>query len=152
MKPVHVVFIVLTVMILLVGKCSHSVYKSISEDLENFPEYAKKEVIYKKYSNLLASIDNAAKQSDSYLSFAAKLEKIEKPDEMIYFFLDSKNESRALLKKFKGMRTSRLLINGTGYGQVDGQNIVIIDYPVNQHGVKNCLMYFVDKHTVKNRK
>jgi hypothetical protein len=132
-------------MVLLVGKCSHGVYTSVSEGFENFPGYAKKEVMYKKYNNLLSSIDEAVKQSDSYLSLAAKLEKIKKPDELIYFFLKSKNESRALVKKFKGSRSSKVLINGTGYGQVDGQHIVIIDYPVNQYGVKSCLMYFLDR-------
>ena len=152
MKPIHILFIILTIMILLVGKCSHSVYTSVSKGFENFPEYAKKDVIYQKYNALLSSIDKAVEQSDSYLSLAAKLEKMPKPDDLIYFSIEkkqSKNFDNAqrivLVKKIKGTRISKILINGTGYGQVDGQNILVIDYPVNQYDVKSCLIYFVDK-------
>ena len=152
MKPIYILFIILTVMILLVGKCSHSVYTNVSKGFENFPEYAKKDVIYRKYNALLASIDKAVEQSDSYLSLAAKLEKLPKPDDVIYFSIErhqanslDDTERMVLIKKIKAGNISKILINGTGYGQVDGQNILIIDYPVNQYNVKSCLVYFVDK-------
>jgi len=152
MKPgVIIGFTFLILVVLLMGKCSYSVYTEFKE----FPEYAKKEVLHVKYKDLLKSIDETLEKSDSFLSFAANLEKIEKPDDLIYFAL-KKNETKKgfekndivdIVKKFEGGGSfNKTLINGAGYGTVEKQNILIIEYSINKYDVEDCIMYFKDAH------
>lgn len=148
-----IAFTFLALILLLIGKCSVGVYQGFKE----FPEYAKKEVLHVKYKDLLKSIDKTVEKSDSFLSFAANLEKIEKPDDLVYFALNKNATKNGVtspdlveivnkLKKPNATSTNKVLINGTGYGQFNGENIVIIEYAINKHDVKNCVLYFKDSH------
>ena len=146
-------FTFLALLVLLMGKCSVGMYQGFKD----FPEYAKKEVLHVKYKDLLKSIDKAVETSDSYFSFVANVEKIEKPNDLIYFALNKNETKKGMtttdlveivnkLKKSNSTSTSKVLINGTGYRQFNGQNTVIIEYAINKHDVKDCVMYFKDSN------
>ncbi len=107
----------------------------------NFPEHAEREVVYEKYKELLASIDTCAADSYSVLSLAAKLEKIEKPKELLLLALAKEEPFSSDLfdeenwigvtKRVEGECTARFIINGSGYGQLNGKPIIIIEYDIN---------------------
>lgn len=120
----------------------------------NFPEYAKREVVYKKYEALLDAIDETVKKSNSILDLAANLEKIDMPDELIYLALEKTGKGNLgaekdlleILKKFKDGSVSRMIMNGAGYGRVDGREVIIIEYEIkNFDGIDQCILYL--KHT-----
>ena len=107
----------------------------------NFPEHAEREVVYEKYKELLASIDTCVADSDSVLSLAAKLEKIEKPKELLLLALAKEEPFSSDLfdeenwigvtKRVEGECTARFMRNGSGYGQLNGKPIIIIEYDIN---------------------
>jgi len=107
----------------------------------NFPEHAEREVVYEKYKELLASIDTCAADSYSVLSLAAKLEKIEKPKELLLLALAKEEPFSSDLfdeenwigvtKRVEGECTARFMRNGSGYGQLNGKPIIIIEYDIN---------------------
>jgi len=80
--------ITMTIFFIMAGACAYSVYKSH----KNFPEYAKKELLYEKYKNYLNSIDQELASSTSLLDFAAKIEKLEHPEEVIYLCLEKESD------------------------------------------------------------
>ena len=117
----------------------------------NFPEHAEREVVYEKYKELLVSIDTCVADSDSVLSLAANLEKIEKPTELLYLALeqesigsdpfDEEENVIEITRRFQGECTARFIKNGSGYGQLNGKPIIIIEYGINFPDVKNCTIY-----------
>lgn len=129
--------VIVVLVVLLIGKCSMSLYDGI----KNFPDYAKQEVVYKQYAQLIADLDIAIKSSTSQFSLAANIEKITSTSDIIYVGLE-KNEGEPLVvkEKVKGSRRTTTM-NGSGYGSVGEQAILIIDYPVNRHGIDDCVIY-----------
>jgi len=129
----------------------------------NFPEHAEREVVYEKYKELLTSIDTCVADSDSVLSLAAKLEKIEKPNELLYLALeqesigsdsfDDDEEVIEITRRFQGECTARFIKNGSGYGQLNGKPIIIIEYGINFPDAKYCTIYLQDTNeSVSNQK
>ncbi|EDM26800.1 hypothetical protein LNTAR_06129 [Lentisphaera araneosa HTCC2155] len=147
--------ITMTVFFIMAGACAYSVYKSH----KNFPEYAKKEFLYEKYKDYLNSIDQELASSTSLLDFAAKIEKLEHPEEVIYLCLEKEsdfdnhsndNDEIEIIKKFESGSKSTYTSNGTGYGRINGQNIVIIKHDVSsQKGLETCVIYF--KHESESK-
>ena len=121
----------------------------------NFPEHVEREVVYEKYKGLLASIDTCVADSDSVYSLAANLEKIEKPNELLYLALeqesigtdsfdDDEEDVIEITRRFQGECTARFIINGSGYGQLNGKPIIIIEYGINFPDAKHCIIYLRD--------
>ncbi len=120
----------------------------------NFPEHVEREVVYEKYKGLLASIDTCVADSDSVYSLAANLEKIEKPNELLYLALeqesigtdsfDDEEDVIEITRRFQGECTARFIINGSGYGQLNGKPIIIIEYDINFPDAKHCIIYLRD--------
>lgn len=124
-------------------------YNSFSD----FPEYAKEDVVYKRYDKMIKSIDKCVKESDSVLSLAAKLENLELPEELVYLalekeskdgeFMDSDGQTVDVIKKYEdGGATNSFVLGRTGYGSRGGLDIVIINHPITGiNGVKSCTIY-----------
>ena len=120
-----------TAFLLLGGACAFSVYKGY----EDFPEYAKKEVVYKKYGTYIKEVKEVIKNSDSKLSLAANLEKLPQAKELLYFGLDyfgSEGDDLDIVKNYDGGSTSTFSTGETGYGTVDGIKIIIIKIEVTK--------------------
>lgn len=139
MKVFWIIIVVFTLaIVLLISKCSMSLY----DEVANFPEYAKKDVVYKQFSGLISGLDIAIESSSSQLSLAASIEKITLNDEIILVRLDKLENEPLIVKQKNNSENSRTIImNGSGYGVIDEQDILIIDYPINRHGIENCLIY-----------
>jgi len=123
----------------------------------NFPEHAKRKVVYEKYKDLLVSIDTCVADSDSVYSLAANLKKIEKPNELLYFafeqeswsndlFDDDAEEMIEITRRFQGECTDRVVKKGSGYGQLNGKPIIIIEYAINFPDVKYFIIYLQDSN------
>ena len=71
------------IILILSGACIYKIYDSH----QNFPDYAKKDILHTKYQDYLSQIDSLMKSSSSQLDFAAKLEKLDHPTNLIYLCL-----------------------------------------------------------------
>lgn len=124
---------------------------------KNFPAYAEKAVLHKQYSNLITDIETSINESDTALSLAAKLEKIALPEEVIYLTLekvsdsnfDKDNKHIDIIKKFGDSGSkSTTIINGTGYGRINGDDIVIISQPIEKIATLESYLIYL-KHEPK---
>ena len=107
----------------------------------NFPDYAKREVVYAKYAPLLQDIDEAVEQSRSVNDLEANLRKIDAPENLAYLGLEDDNNFETDLIGSTGS-VSTFVINGSGYGQINGRDIVIIHYDVDKFSeVEDCIIY-----------
>ena len=149
MKDFFKIFaITITIFFILAGACAFGIYKSH----KNFPDYAKKEVLYEKHKDYLASIDHELSESSSALDFAARIEKIEAPSELIYLCIEKESDIHdhnknsdeiEIIKKFESGSKSTFTSNGSGYGKINGQAIVILRHDISRiKGLENCLIYF----------
>ncbi|MCM8535116.1 MAG: hypothetical protein NE334_04200 [Lentisphaeraceae bacterium] len=136
------------ILFLLVGGCAFSVYKSY----KNFPDYAQKEVVYKKYDEFLDSLDTSIKKSSSVLDLAAKIEKLNFPSNILYVGLEKdveigEEDMLDIVKKYKkdGYK-SVFTKEGTGYGTISGKDIIVIHYPIDKYkDIENCVIYLEHK-------
>ena len=146
--------IFLLLFLLMFGSCGYLIYKSY----KNYPDYAKKDVVYSKYKNLLNEIDANVAKSSTSLDLAANLQKISMPPNLEYMALDKYSSSSdfdnnnviEIVNKLKNHSLSTTTINGAGYGS-DGKNkFVIIKYPINKfNNIKSCTIYL--KHTEEHQ-
>jgi len=126
----------------LLVKCTNFFYA----EYENFPDYAKKEVVYKQYQGLIQSVDLAIESSDSFLSLAAQIEKVSFPQGMLRVELKHEGEEPTIIFKTQNISSRRsVLINGSGYGRLGDTDVIIIDYPIHRYGVESCRIYIEDQ-------
>lgn len=135
---------ILLVLLLITGgivKCGHSIYSAV----ENFPEEAKKENLYRRYEVLIRALDTAIDTNNTKFSLAASLEKIDYPPEIVLVALTEKNADpltiRSNLRNSNPTSTHSFIMNGTGYGTVNGQSVWIIDHPLNKCGYDTIKVY-----------
>ena len=132
----------------LIGFCVYEAYKG-------FPEYAKREVVYEQNKKLLKSIDKCVEENDSVLAFAAALEKIEQPPNLLYLGLEIKKNAKNspfaqgeevdIIKNYDWRFRSSTIINGAGYGTMDEKKIIVIEYEIDKFEVDNCVIYLEKK-------
>lgn len=130
--------------LLMVGSCSYFIY----DGYQSFPEYAKKEVVYKKYSEYIDQLKKRIEESDSTLDLASKLEKMDHPEELIYLALEMESEDMLddekidIVKKFKKGSYSTFSNGETGYGTINDVDIIIINYDISKYSdLEGCLIY-----------
>lgn len=118
------------------------------KDMMTLPEYAKKEMVYKKYEDLLASVDACVEKSDSATALVDELKKIELPAELVYMAVEKEGDSDKenkieVVKKYSGSGSHNYkIINGSGCGTAGGKDVLIIQYGIEKlDDVKNCLVY-----------
>jgi hypothetical protein len=139
------------VLLVILGSVGFLAYR-IYQGYRSFPEYAKREVTYAKYDELLESIDDCIDTNDTALSLAACLETIEGPEELIYLSLERKVENRfshdrerkiEIMNKCEDRRVfSETVINGSGYGSINGRRIIVIKYDVEKFDdIECCTIY-----------
>ena len=107
-----------------------------------FPDYAKRGVVYAKYETLLKNLDNVIEQSGSVDELEARLNMMTRPSNLVYLGLEDEDGFDTDIIG-DGGNTSSFIINGSGYGQRNGEDVVIISYLVNKFGVENCIIYLL---------
>lgn len=141
-----IIALIVALLAILVGAIATGVY-FIEKD---FPDYARKDVVYAAYTDFLGAVDTAVAESDSMLSLAARLEKLERPEELIYLALEKSDaddfgygdtERLEIVKSFEDGTFRSTLINGTGHGRVNGRNIVIIEHDIDAFELEHCVIY-----------
>jgi hypothetical protein len=137
------------VLLLFIGAMGILFYVSF----KNFPDRASKEVLHEKHSNYLGEIDQLILESDSHLSLAAKLEKIDRPENIVFLGLEMEgselHNDKNIINIFNQLESdssqSRTIINGCGYGSYGHQDVLIIEYPLEKfEQVESLLIYFLD--------
>jgi len=128
-----VLFLILTAIFLLVGKCSLSIYKGF----KNIPEHATEAVLSKKYMKLIANIDEQIKNSKTALSMSANLEAIDYPKETLYVGIekDSLEDDIVIFDKSNGDSRNFYISNGFGYGSLGSEETIIIIRPIDKYGL-----------------
>ncbi len=126
----------------ILGLIGLGIYRGV----KNIPPYANREVVYKDYAEFLAAIDQAKQESTSQLDLAARLEKIEMPPELLFMGLQTENDSVSdvsieIVKNIDWSSKSTMIINGAGYGKLDGNEILIIEYNIDKYKIEDCIIF-----------
>lgn len=80
------------------------------------PDYGKKEYIVKHYGKLLRSIDGAAHNATSIMTFGAAVEGLNLPEEVLYVGINKGKDKTPIIKRFEWSGISTLIMFGYGSG------------------------------------
>jgi len=142
--------IIAIVLILVVGSismCDYSVYKLIAD----IPEEAQVENLNRRYAELIEKLDHAIQSSESVLSLAALLEKIEYPEDTIYVEMayigkdseDSEAKSIVVIDQIRARGNKfRAIVNGGGYGRTGNENYLILQHPLKKYEFEHIELRF----------
>ena len=125
-------FLVLLFMtILIAGSCwlivknKDSVVSGISsgmKDLFELPYYGESEYILMHYADLLDSLETAATNSHSLFQFAAEIENLTLPDEIIYVAIEKGDEETPVIRKLEWSGQSTMVVGNFGAGSFNSSN------------------------------
>ena len=104
-----------------------TVSTKMTEFTESFemPEHGKKEYIDKDYGEFLRSLDAAAENENSLMSFGAALEKIKLPDNIVYIEINKGDDKTEVFKKYSWSSTSTFIMGGYGAGTIGGVKVML---------------------------
>lgn len=131
----------------LIGFGVFKLFQSFTSSIEDFPEYARRDVVYAHYGSLIDEIQAAIKASESMHDLAARLEKTPMPDELLYLTLTKETsdvfekEKLEVVERSDVQSTSYTLINDTGHGKLNDLPVIVIKLPVNRHSIEDCFIY-----------
>lgn len=80
------------------------------------PSYGKKEYIDGRYGDLLRSLDSAAKNGFSVMTFGAAVEKMTLPPEVLYVGIVKGEDKTDVIKRFDWNGSGAMMIAGYGAG------------------------------------
>lgn len=132
-----ILFLLLGLVLLLFGKCSHSLYSAF----KNFPDYASEEVLSKQYRTLISDIDIQIENGQTIFSIGANLEKINYPVNTVYVAIESDDADDVVIIGNVVSSRSKFIIGGFGYGTLDEQDVIIIVRPINKVGLDSVVVY-----------
>lgn len=143
-KGCLIAFLITTAVFVLVGFGISRLYHQATED---FPDYARHEAVYEQYGELIGALQESIDVSQSRYDLAARLEKLQLPEQAAYLILTSEaadgfgEETMEVLEKTQVTSKSYTIMNGTGYGKLNGKPVVVISLPVNRHGVDDLYLF-----------
>ena len=110
---------------LLFSKNKDSLLENLNEGLQEsvknafaLPYYGEKEYITARYGELINTFKQAAQSNVSLFSFAAAIEKMSLPNEVVYFAISKDGEKTEVIKKIEWSGYSSVVSNGYGAGQL----------------------------------
>lgn len=139
--------VIAAVILTLLGLGAFKLYQGYTAAIDEFPEYARRDVVYAHYNSLIESVNEIIDESQSMHDLAARLEKLTVPDELVYLTLTKQtdhsfdNDKLEIVEKFPVRSSSHTLINGTGLGKLNDVAVIVINLPVNRHSIEDCFMY-----------
>jgi len=80
------------------------------------PEYGKQEYIEQEYGELLRTLDAAAGNGSSIMTFGAPIEGMNLPEEVIYIGINKGEDKTDVIKKFDWSSSSKFTMHGYGAG------------------------------------
>lgn len=131
----------------VIGLGAFKLFQNFASAVDNFPEYAKKEAVYRQYGPLIGDVQAAIDASESMHDLAARLEKLQLPDELLYLALIKETSSSfdedklEIVERIDVRSSSYTLIDGTGHGKLNDLPVIVIELPVNRHSIEECLIY-----------
>lgn len=151
MKGCLSVGLILAVIFAMLGLGAYKLFQHFTDAVDDFPEYAKKDTVYKRHGELIAEIEAIISGSQSMYDLAARLEKMTLPDEIVYLTLIKITEDSFTDNKIDVVKTleitsrSQTIIDGTGFGKLNGIPVTVIRLPVNRHSIEDCFIYIRTK-------
>ncbi len=100
------------------------------ENLVDLPYYGREEYIRLKQGAFIEQLDNLATNNDSLFSFAAAVEKMHKPDDLLYVGIMHNGETVDVIKVDKWSGHSTIIMNGYGAGtvKINGNDVTFMIY------------------------
>jgi len=115
-------------MVIALPMCGYTVYQLI----DNFPEEAERDNLYRKYEILIQDIDDAVANAESLLSLGAALEQIDYPAGTIHVGIwQDENVLNIIEAPTSGTKGS-LVVNGAGYGHIGSRKFWIIQHDISR--------------------
>ena len=136
--------IAVAIVFVLVAGGGVFIWTSVTETMEQWPEYGKQEYIDQNFGELLRTLDAAAENGSSIMTFGAAVEGMTLPEEVLYVGIYKELESGKdlvqelrqqekdkidVFKRFDLGSLSRYTMGGYGYGTLgkdDGRKDIII--------------------------
>ena len=131
--------------------CSYSVYRGFAD----FPDWAKKDVVYEQHGNLIQAIETEIKEATSLYDMAARLEKSSYADQILYMEIehvpgkdvdteDSFEDEEDLLVIADGASSqSYFLHDEVGYGSRDGIDTIVVRIDVEHLFEINHVLFHI---------
>jgi len=118
---------------LLIYKNKDALLESASRGLESvidMPYYGEQEYILSQHGTFINQLKAAAQGNTSLFSFAAAVEKMPKPDALVYFGIVKGKDKTDVIRKIEWSGRSTVVMNGYGAGKfnADGKQINVMIY------------------------
>lgn len=125
---------------LLIFKNKDSLLESASRGMENavkglenvidMPYYGKQEYILSQHGTFIHQLKAAAQGNTSLFSFAAAVEKMNKPESLVYFGVVKGKDVTDVIKNLEWQSRSTVVMNGYGAGTFssDGKQVQVMIY------------------------
>ncbi len=85
-------------------------------EMMDVPEYGRREYIEERHGEFLRSVDAAAGEAFSVMTFGAAVEKMHPPAEVLYVGINKDDEEIDVIKRFDWNRRSKVTIDRYGAG------------------------------------
>lgn len=147
MKGCLMAALVLVAVVSLIGLGAFKLFQNFTSAVDDFPEYAKKETVYRQYGTFIGKVQAAIDESQTMHDLAARLEKVELPDELLYLTLikEASNsfdqDKLEIVERVEVSSSAYTLINGSGHGTINDMPVIVIQLPVDRHSIEECLIY-----------
>lgn len=131
----------------LIGLGAFKLFQNLASSVENFPEYAKRDVVYAQYGLLIADVNEAIEAAESMHDLAARLEKLTVPDELLYLMLTKQTsdsfqkEKIEIVERINVRSSGYTLVDDTGHGTLNDLPVIVIKLPVDRHSIEDCFIY-----------
>lgn len=145
-----IVMLSLLFLLLVMSYCSYSVYRGFAD----FPDWAKKEVVYEQHGNLIKAIEAEINAASSLYDLAARLEKTSYADQILYMEIEHvpgkdeetgdpfEEEEELVVIGDKGSSSqSYFLQDDVGYGTRNGINTIVIKLDVEHLPEANHVLF-----------
>lgn len=131
----------------VIGLGAFKLFQNFASAVDDFPEYAKKEAVYRQYGPFIADVQAAIDASESMHDLAARLENLQLPDELLYLALTKETSNSfdedklEIVERINVSSSSYMLVEGTGHGKLNDLPVIVIELPVNRHSIEDCFIY-----------
>jgi len=144
------IFLVIGFVILaLLGTCTYL----FSKMSVNFPDYAKREVVYAQYSDLIDAVDTSISNAESKQQLLDAFDKITYPKKTVRVVIEDDDNSIVIRNRLADGSSSKFIINGSGHGRLSKTDVILISYPINRFeldDVEIAIEYEPTQHSDSN--
>jgi len=145
-KIVLILALVILVVLLLLSTCTYFFIKKTTD----FPDYAKREIVFSKYSKLIDAVKSGIVNADSKQQLLDTFDNINYPEGTARVLIEDGDDNIVIRNRTAAGSTHKFIINGSGYGHLDNTPVIYITYPIDRFELDDleiAIEYDPDQHS-----